>query len=159
MVSRLADLEGGMIPLTRRLLQAGEKGFWPGRLRAIAQGKEIPPWPLLERIGRACGVPDLSLVQQDWREQYRDRLRQSGCSELGTEVRLLIAEMSATVREFSTRLGVHRSGLTRDLQRLDRGRPVNWPQIERILCAAGLGANDRRWKQIHAWWYATRIEG
>ena len=48
MVARLADLEGGMIPLTRRLRQAGEKGFWPGRLRAIAQGKEIPPWPLLE---------------------------------------------------------------------------------------------------------------
>lgn len=159
LVTRLAAREGGIIPLARRLRQAGQNGFWPGRLRAIARGEEVPPWPLLERVGQACGVPDLNAVRRDWREQYRARLQASGCSPLGTEVRLLIAEVSLTVREFSRRVGVHPSGLTRELQRLDRDRPVKWPQVERLLRTAGLSPSERRWEQIHAWWYATTIKG
>jgi transcriptional regulator with XRE-family HTH domain len=159
LVSRLADREGGIVPLLRCLQRAGETGFWTGRLRAIARGEELPPWPLLERIAAACGVADLSAARLDWQEQYRAWLQEGGCSPLGTEVRLLIAETAPTVREFSTRLGVHPSGLTRCLQRMDAGRPVKWRQVERILSGAGLAANERRWEQIHAWWYAARLVG
>jgi len=159
LVSRLADREGGIIPLMRHLRQAGAAGFWAGRLRAIARGEELPPWPLLERIGLACAVPDLSKVRMDWWEQSRIRLQENGCSPLGTEVRLLIAEVATTVREFSGRLGLSPSVLVRDLQRMDRGKPVKWFHVERILSAAGLTAQDRRWEQIHAWWYVTREDG
>jgi transcriptional regulator with XRE-family HTH domain len=158
LVARLADREGGIVPLTRCLRQAGEPGFWAGRLRAVARGEEVPPWPLLQRIGTACGVADLAAVREDWREQYRARLQAGGCSPLGTEVRLVIAETAATVREFSRRLGVHASVLVRDLQRMDRERPVAWPQVERILEAAGLAAADRRREQVYAWWYAADLK-
>jgi transcriptional regulator with XRE-family HTH domain len=159
LVSRLADREGGIIPLMRCLRQAGETGFWAGRLRAIAHGEEVPPWPLLRQIGVACGVSDLAPVLRDWQDRYRARLQENGCSPLGTEVRLLIAEVAPTVRSFSARVSVHPSVLTRALQRMDRGRPVEWLHVERILFAAGLSAADRRHEQIHAWWYATRISG
>jgi transcriptional regulator with XRE-family HTH domain len=158
MVALLADREGGIIPLTRHLRQARESRFWAGRLRSIAQGKEVPPWPLIERIGRACGVADLSAVRADWQKQYRARLQQSGCSALATEVRLLIAEVATTIREFSTRLKVNPSVLVRDLQRMDQGKAVKWFHVERILSAAGVRMNDRRWDQVHAWWYTTRDE-
>jgi transcriptional regulator with XRE-family HTH domain len=158
MVARLADREGGIIPLTRCLRRAGEAGFWAGRLRSVARGEEVPPWPLLERIGKACGVADLARVQNDWREKYRGRLQTEGCSPLGTEVRLVIAEAAVTVREFSARLGVHASVLVRDLQRMDRERPVPWMQVERILTAAGLATTDRRREQVYAWWYATGVK-
>jgi transcriptional regulator with XRE-family HTH domain len=154
LVALLAEREGGLIPLTRYLRKARVTSFWAGRLRAIAQGKELPPWPLLERIGTACGVPDLTAVQCDWRDRYRTRLQESGCSPLGTEVRLLIAEVATTVREFSSRLGLSPSVLVRDLQRLDKEKPVKWFHVERILSTAAPG-NERRWAQIHAWWYAT----
>jgi hypothetical protein len=72
---------------------------------------------------------------------------------------LLIAEVAPTVREFSGRLGFSPSVLVRDLQRLDAGRPGKWFRVERILRAAGLAPEDRRWEQIHAWWYAARVEG
>jgi hypothetical protein len=49
--------------------------------------------------------------------------------------------------------------LVRDLQRMDRGCPVKWFHVERILAAAGLSEKDRRWAQIHAWWYANRDDG
>jgi hypothetical protein len=133
------------------------KGFWAARLRAITRGEEVPPWPLLARIGTACGVHDLSAAYRDWQEQYRSLLHAGGGEPLGVEVRLLIAEEDTTVRAFSRRLAVNPSVLTRDLQRMDRGRPVRWPAVERILKAAGLKAGDPRWEQIHAWWYSTRV--
>jgi transcriptional regulator with XRE-family HTH domain len=156
MVALLANREGGFIPLMRFLRQARVTSFWPGRLRSIAQGLEVPPWPLVNRIGSACGVPDLGTVLDDWRDQYRTRLQDTGCSPLGTEVRLLIAEVATTAREFSKRLGLNPSVLVRDLQRLDRGKPVKWFHVERILSAAEVVPHDRRWEQIHAWWYTTR---
>jgi hypothetical protein len=159
LVLRLAQREGGIRPLARCLRQAGETAFWAGRLRAIARGEELPAWPLVQRIGLACQVPDLRAVQQDWQEQYRQLLHGRGVSPLGTEVRLLIAEVATTLRELSGRLAFSPSVLVRDLQRMDGGRPVKWFHVERILRAAGLAETERRWQQIHAWWYATRLEG
>jgi transcriptional regulator with XRE-family HTH domain len=156
LVARLAEREGGMLPLAACLRRAGVKGFWAARLRAISRGEELPPWPLLEKVGTACGVPDLRAVQRDWQEQYRNRLQVPGRSPLGVEVRLLIVERAASVRAFSRRLGVNPSILTRELQRMDRGRPVQWFRVERILRTAGLPEFGRRWQQIHAWWYCTR---
>ena len=118
----------------------------------------MPPWPIIERIGSACGVPELGLVRRDWRERYRMRLQTDGCSPLGIEVRALIAEVANTVREFSDRLGYSPSVLVRDLQRIDRGKPGKWFHVERILTAAGLSPQDGRWQQIHAWWYAAAEE-
>ncbi len=158
MVALLAAREGGFIPLTRFLRHAKVTSFWPGRLRSIAQGLEVPPWPLVHKIGLVCGVPDLSTVLDDWREQYRMRLQVAGCSPLGAEVRLLIAEVATTARAFSRRLGLNPSVLVRDLQRLDKGKGVKWFHVERILTAAGVAPHERRWEQIHAWWYATRVE-
>jgi transcriptional regulator with XRE-family HTH domain len=158
LISRLAAREGGILPLMRLLRQAGVNGLWAERLRSIERGDELPVWPLLAQIGAVCGVPNLSAVLDDWRERYRNRLHTAGCSPLGAEVRLLIAEVALTVRAFSARVKVHPSGLTRDLQRLDSGRLVRWRQVERILVAAGLASGERRWEQIHAWWYATLIE-
>ena len=83
-------------------------------------------------------MPDLSTVLDDWREQYRMRLQVAGCSPLGAEVRLLIAEVATTVRAFSRRLGLNPSVLVRDLQRLDKGKGVKWFHVERILTAAGV---------------------
>ena len=80
----------------------------------------MPPWPLLERIGTACGVPDLGARTATGQDQSRARLQAAGGSPLGVEVRLLIAEMATTVRAFSRRLAVNPSVLTRDLQRMDR---------------------------------------
>ena len=113
----------------------------------------------MERIGLACSVEDLNSVQSDWRDQYRTRLEGNGCSPLAIEVRLLIAEVATTAREFSGRLGVSPSVLVRDLQRLDRGKAVKWFHVERILSAAQVVEHDRRWARIHAWWYATKIGG
>jgi transcriptional regulator with XRE-family HTH domain len=158
LVSRLADREGGIRPLARCLRDAGETAFWAGRLRAIARGEEVPAWPVVERIGRACAVPDLSAVREDWRDRYRKQLNGHGEHPLGIEVRLLIAEVATTLRELSGKLAFSPSVLVRDLQRMDGGRPVKWFHVERILRAAGLEESDRRWQQIHAWWYATRIE-
>jgi transcriptional regulator with XRE-family HTH domain len=162
MVTRLANREGGIIPLWRHLCRCGVRGFWAERLRTMARGEEVPPWPLVERIGAACGVAELAEVRRDWRERYRARLEGnngSTLSPLGIELRLLLAEVATTVREFSTRLGVNPSVLTRDLQRMDGGKPIRWSHVERILQTAGLGPHDRRWQQIHAWWYTTRIDG
>ena len=110
------------------------------------------------KIGLVCGVPDLSTVLDDWREQYRRRLQVAGCSPPWPEVRLLIAEVATTARAFSRRLGLNPSVLVRDLQRLDKGKGVKWFHVERILTAAGVAPHERRWEQIHAWWYATRVE-
>ncbi len=156
LIARLAEREGGILPLRRYLRKIGLTGFGAPWLRAVARGEEVPPWPVLERIALACGVKELSKARDDWREQYRARLQRNGAFPLGVEVRLVLAETTATAREFSTRLGVNPSVLIRTLQRMDRGRPLEWFHVERILRAAGVGPDDRRWQQIHAWWYATR---
>src|SRR5207249_5742898 len=65
MIRLLARREGGLIPLTRHLKAAGLKGLWTGRLRAIARGADVPVWKVLEQIGRACGVVDLTEVRRD----------------------------------------------------------------------------------------------
>jgi transcriptional regulator with XRE-family HTH domain len=155
LISLLAKREGGLIPLMRLLKRAGLKGLWAGRLRAVALGLEIPPWRLLERIGLACGVPDLSQARHDWLDQYRARLHARHLSPLGVEVRLLIAEAASTLRELGARLGFNYSVLVRDLQRLDRDEPLKWFHVERILQAVGLPKQDMRWQEIHALWYTA----
>jgi transcriptional regulator with XRE-family HTH domain len=157
LVARLARREGGLLPLARLLRRAGLTGVRAGRLRAIAAGEELPAWPAVEQVARAGDVADLAAVRQDWRERYRARLDGNGCSPLGVEVRLVIAEAATTLREFSGRLGFSPSVLVRDLQRLCGGRPGKWFRVERILRAAGVPADDRRWERIHAWWYAARV--
>jgi transcriptional regulator with XRE-family HTH domain len=155
MIKLLAQREGGLIPLVRLLRQAGLKGLWPGRLKLIAQGKEVPAWRILERIGQACGVMDLSEARRDWRERYREQLQASRISPLGVELRLLIGEVAATLRAFSPKLGFNYSVLVRDLQRIDRDEPVKWFHVERIVQAIGLPMDDGRRKEIHALWYTA----
>ncbi len=155
MIRLLAQREGGLIPLTRFLKQAGLKGLWTGRLRAMTQGKEVPAWPVVEGIGRACGLGDLVEIRRDWTRRYRERLHQRCASPLGVELRLLIAESASTPRAFSPRLGFNYSVLIRDLQRIDRDEPVKWFHVERILHAGGLRPEEDRWREIHALWYTA----
>jgi transcriptional regulator with XRE-family HTH domain len=155
LITLLARREGGLIPLMRFLRRAGLKGLWTGRLRAIAQGSEVPPWRVLQQIGEACEVPDLTQAHLDWSERYRDALQRECDSPLGVELRLIIAEVATTLRGFSPRLGFNYSVLVRDLQRIDRDIPVRWFHVERILKAARIGEDDGRWREIHALWYTT----
>jgi len=155
MITLLARREGGLIPLTRYLREAGLKGLWTGRLRAIARGEEVPAWKMLEQIGRSCGAIDLTEARRDWSKRYRAWLLAYFSSPLAVELRLLIAEVAATLRAFSPRLGFNYSVLIRDLQRIDTDKPLKWFHIERILRAAGLPPEDERWKEIHALWYTA----
>jgi transcriptional regulator with XRE-family HTH domain len=155
MITLLARRERGLIPLTRVLRKADLKGLWAGRLRAIARGTEIPPWKVLEQIGRFCGVTDLTEVWRDWTGCYRALLQTRCRSPLAVELRLLIAEVSATLRAFSPKLGFNYSVLVRDLQRIDADRPLKWFHVERILRAAGLPPESGRWRDIHALWYTA----
>ena len=150
-----ARREGGLIPLMRFLRKAGLKGLWTGRLRAITHGVEVPPWRVLEQIGAACEVPDLSQAHLDWAERYRTALQKECNSPLGVELRLLIAEVASTLRAFSPRLGFNYSVLVRDLQRIDRDQPVKWFHVERILRAVGLPEDDDRWREVHSLWYTA----
>jgi transcriptional regulator with XRE-family HTH domain len=155
LITLLARREGGLIPLTRLLRRAGVRGLWAGRLRELGQGQDIPAWPLLEHIGRACRVPDLSEVRRDWVERFRAQLAKVCPSPLGVELRVLIAEVAPTLRAFSPRLGFNYSVLVRDLQRIDRDVPVRWFHVERILKARGIPPDDERWREIHALWYTA----
>jgi transcriptional regulator with XRE-family HTH domain len=154
LVVLLAKREGGLVPLGRLLKRSGLKGLWTARLRALAQGKEIPAWRLLEKIGSAGGVADLTPAHRDWQTRFRAKLQATNRSPLGVEVRLLIAEVATTPRAFSDRLPMNYSVLVRDLQRIDRDEPIKWVHVERILRAAGLPMNDR-WREIHALWYTA----
>jgi transcriptional regulator with XRE-family HTH domain len=156
LIGLLAKREGGLIPLARYLRQAGLQRLGPGRLRAIAQGEETPAWQVLEQVGRVCGVLDLSEARRGWRERFRARLQRRCTSPLGIELRVLIAEVAASPRAFSPRLGFHYSVLVRDLQRLDRDDPVKWFRVERILRTAGLSAGSESWREIHALWYTAK---
>jgi transcriptional regulator with XRE-family HTH domain len=148
----LARREGGLIPLSRCLRKAGLKGLWIGRLRAIARGLETPPWLVLERIGKACGVVEMAEVYHDWTARYRARLHAECASPLGVELRLLVAEVAPTLRAFSSRLGFNYSVLVRDLQRIDHDYPIKWFHVERLLRAAGLPPDDMRWLEVRALW-------
>ncbi len=155
MVGLLVEREGGLVPLTRMLKEAGVFGIWPGRLKAVAVGREVPPWPVLERVGQACGVADFVAIRADWQAQYRRRLEEAGLAPLGVEVRLLIGEAASSARALSPRLRVSYPVLTRDLQRIDCGKPVRWQAIERILHAAKAAPDSPAWERIEAWWLST----
>jgi transcriptional regulator with XRE-family HTH domain len=155
LIGLLAKREGGLIPLARHLRRSGVRGLWAGRLRAIAQGREVPPWSVLERMGQACGVHDLSEARRDWAKLFRAQLQARCRSPLGVELRLLVAGVAPTLRAFSSRLGFNCSVLIRDLQRLDRDEPVRWFHVERILRAVGLTPDGERWREIHALWYTA----
>jgi transcriptional regulator with XRE-family HTH domain len=152
MVRLLAEREGGLVPLRRRLRRTGLRGVSASRLGGMARGEDLPAWPEIELLAAACGVTDLVEVRLDWRARYEERLARKDTSPLGIELRLLIAETAATVRAFGARLGVHYTALTRILQRLDRDEPVRWFQLGRILQAAGVPEGGERWRAIRALW-------
>lgn len=152
LIALLARREGGLIPLSRQLKRLGVKGLWTARLRAISHGEEVPPWCVLERIARACEVADWEDVHEDWRQRYREQLRRICPSPLGVELRLLIGEIAESLRDFSPRMGFNYSVLVRDMQKLDRDESVKWFHVERIIRAAGLPAEDSRWRELHALW-------
>jgi transcriptional regulator with XRE-family HTH domain len=151
-IKLLAQREGGLIPLSRHLKRAGLKGLWTARLRAIAQGEEVLPWCIVEQVARACEVVELAELHEDWRRRYRVHLEDCCASPLGVELRLLIGELAASLRDFSPRLGFNYSVLVRDLQRIDRDDAIKWYHVERIARAAGLPPEDERWREIHALW-------
>jgi transcriptional regulator with XRE-family HTH domain len=155
LVTLLAEREGGLIPLARFLRKAGLKGCWAGRLRAIAQGIEIPAWPVLGQIARAARIDDVSALQSDWDNGYRQRLQGLRCSPLGIELRLFIAEMFPTLRSFSHKLGFNFSVLSRDLARINRDVPLKWFHVERILRALDVRQDGARWREVHALWYTA----
>jgi hypothetical protein len=141
-----------VLPLTRLLRRAGLRGLWAGRLRAVIRGEEVPPWPVLARVGQACGVADLAAAHDDWRERYRARLQRLCPSPLGVELRLLIGEVATTLRDLSPRLGFNYSVLVREFQRLDRDEPIRWFHVERLLRVLGVPPEGERWKEMRALW-------
>jgi transcriptional regulator with XRE-family HTH domain len=155
LIARLGQREGGLIPLARLLRRAGLKGLWAARLRAVVQGEDVPPWPVLEEVGVTCGVDDLEEVQRDWTDRYRAQLQKKCSSPLGVEVRLLIGEAALTLRDLSPKLGFNYSVLIRNMQRIDRDQPVKWAHVERILRVVGLPVDCPRWREIHALWYTA----
>jgi transcriptional regulator with XRE-family HTH domain len=159
LIEMLAQREGGLIPLARLLKNASVRRVWPDRLRTIARGGEVPAWPVLEEIARVGAVRDVRAVHADWRTRYRQQLEQGHHSILGVELRLLIAEQTTSLREFSDRLAFHASLLTRLLQRVDANQPVRWPAIEAILQGAGVTQEDQPWQTIHAWWFSLNCTG
>jgi transcriptional regulator with XRE-family HTH domain len=152
LIALLARREGGFIPLSRQLKRLGLKGLWAARLRAVSRGEEVPPWCVLERIATTCQVADWDDVHEDWQQRYREQLRKMCPSPLGIELRLLIGEIAESLRDFSPRLGFNYSVLVRDMQKIDRDEAVKWFHVERIVRAAGLPADDSRWREIHALW-------
>jgi transcriptional regulator with XRE-family HTH domain len=152
LVSLLARREGGLIPLARQLREAGLPRLWPGRLRAIRQGEEVPAWPVLKQLAEAAGVVELTEVRRDWVERYRARLEEHYPSPLGVELRLLIGEQVATLRELSPRLGFNYSVLIREFQRIDRDEPLRWFHVERLLGILGVAPLSERWRAIRALW-------
>jgi transcriptional regulator with XRE-family HTH domain len=152
LVALLARREGGLIPLAKRLRAAGLTRLWPGRLRAIRRGDEVPPWPVLKQLAQVAGVVDLAEVQRDWTERYRARLEEHCPSPLGVELRLLIGEEAVTLRELSPRLGFNYSVLIREFQRIDRDEPLRWFHVERLLGVLGVAPLSERWRQFRALW-------
>jgi transcriptional regulator with XRE-family HTH domain len=152
LVVQLARREGGVLPLARLLKRAGLRGLWTGRLRAIAAGLEVPAWPVLAEVARVGKVTDLADVRHDWSRRYREQLQRRCRSPLGVELRVLIGEKAATLRDLSPHLGFNYSVLIREFQRLDRDEPLKWFHVERILRVVGLPTDCERWKEIRALW-------
>jgi transcriptional regulator with XRE-family HTH domain len=152
LVASLARREGGLIPLARKLRRAGLKRLWPGRLRAIRAGKDIPAWPVVRRMADACGVVDCLELQRDWQERYRAQLEGDYPSPLGVELRLLVGEVATTLRDLSPRLGFNYSVLIREFQRIDRDEPLRWFHVERLLGVLGVPPTSERWREIRALW-------
>ena len=151
-INRLAEREGGLLPLVRSLHGTRSINGWTRRLRAIARGEELPSWPELTRIARAAGVVNLDAAHRDWLVRYRAWLTSEGHPPLATELRLLIAEAAPTMREFSSRLPFHYAVLIRDLQQIGRKQRIKWFHVERILTAAKLPPESDRWWLIHSLW-------
>src|SRR5207237_6841898 len=104
LITLLARREGGLAPLVRLLRQTPVlDGLSTVRLRGIVRGTETPPWCLLFAIGAACGVEDMTVAHHDWAERYRKALESWCPSPLGAELRVLIAEVAASLRAFSPR--------------------------------------------------------
>ena len=152
LIQRLAQREGGTVPLARRLRQAGLEKTWTRRLHAIAHGQEVPTWPELKQIARVGEVSELSQTRRDWTNRYRTSLVSQGHPPLATELRLLIAEVAPTLREFCLRLPFGYAVLIRDLNRIEQQQPLRWFHIERILKAAGLSPAGDRWQRIETLW-------
>ena len=151
-IKRLAEREGGLLPLVRSLRSTRSINGWTRRLRAIARGEELPTWPELTQIARTAGVVNLNAAHRDWLNRYRAWLTSEGHPTLATELRLLIAEVSGSLREFSSRLPFHYAVLIRDLQQIGRHQRIKWFHVERILTAAKLAAECERWRSIHSLW-------
>ena len=152
MLSLLAEREGGIVPLSRVLAEAGQYGISPPRLRSYILGEETPTWYLLAEIAETCGVRLLRPVHIDWIHRYRTQLQQKSDSLLAIELRLLIAEVEPTLRAFSERLPFNYSVLLRDLYKVEQKAKFKWFHIERILNAAGLPPESERWRVIHRLW-------
>lgn len=155
LVGSLARREGGLIPLARHLRKAGLQRLWPGRLRAIRDGDVIPAWPVLAGLARACQVEELAEVKEDWVTRYREQLEKRCPSPLGVELRLLIGETAATLRELSPRLGLNYSVLVREFQRIDHDEPIRWFHIERLLKCIGVTPMSDRYREVRALWSTT----
>ena len=152
MLSLLAEREGGIVPLSRVLAEAGQYGISPPRLRSYILGEETPTWYLLAEIAETCSVRLLRPVHIDWIHRYRTQLQQKSDSLLAIELRLLIAEVEPTLRAFSERLPFNYSVLLRDLYKVEQKAKFKWFHIERILNAAGLPPEAERWRVIHRLW-------
>ncbi len=152
LVKRLAQREGGVVPLARRLRQAGLDKTWTRRLHAISHGLEVPTWPELKQIARVGEVTELSQVKRDWMNRYRACLESQGHPPLATELRLLVAEVVPTLREFCSRVPFGYAVLIRDFNRIEQQRSLRWFHVERILKAAELPPESDRWQKIETLW-------
>ena len=152
MIETLAKREGGIVPLSRVLKAAELRGVSPPRLRSYLIGDETPTWFLLQQIADVCEVSKLQVVHIDWIHRYREQLQEKNESLLAIELRLLIAEVAPTIREFSKRLPFNYSVLLRDLYKVEQKQSFKWFHVERILKASGLPENSERWRVIHRLW-------
>jgi transcriptional regulator with XRE-family HTH domain len=152
MIKALAKREGGIVPLSRVLKKAELYGVSPPRLRSYLIGEETPTWFLLQQIADECTISKLQVVHIDWIHRFREQLQSKNDSLLAIELRLLMAEVAPTIREFSKRLPFNYSVLLRDLYKVERKQSFKWFHIERILRAAGLPENSERWRVIHRLW-------
>lgn len=152
MIKALAKREGGIVPLSRMLRAAKLYGISPPRLRSYLIGEETPTWHLLQQIADVCKVLRLQVVHIDWIHRYRQQLQGKNESLLAVELRLLMAEVAPTIREFSKRLPFNYSVLLRDLYKVEQKEKFKWFHVERILKAAGLPENSERWRVIHRLW-------
>ena len=152
MLTLLADREGGVVTLARVLQQAKLYGTSTPQVRAYIDGLYTPTWYLMQQIADWAGITKLGAVHLDWIQRYRAHLKRTSKTMLLVELKLLMFEVSPTMRAFSERLKFNCSALLRDLYRIEDGELVKWPHIERILQAAGLPDHSERWQVIHRLW-------